>query len=116
MIKIQHYEFGKIIINENTYTTDIKIFSNKIKSNWWRKEGHKLFIEDIDDILENKPKILIIGCGANSMLKVDEHLKEYLRTNQIDSYIVDTYEAVKLFNELYPKFKDKLALCVHLTC
>ncbi|MEN3013070.1 MAG: MTH938/NDUFAF3 family protein [Endomicrobiia bacterium] len=116
MVKISHYEFGKIIINGKTYTTDIKIFNEKIISDWWRKEGHKLYKEDIKDILESEPEVLIIGCGANCVLEVSDELKEYLKQKNIKFYIANTYEAVKLFNNLYPNSPKKTALCVHLTC
>lgn len=116
MIKISNYEFGKITINGVVYTSDLKIFSNKIFPNWWRKEGHRLYIEDIKDILDINPQLLIIGCGANSMLDVDRNLVEYLKTQNINFYIVNTYEAVELFNKFYPKFLSKIAFCVHLTC
>lgn len=116
MINISDYEFGKITINGTVYTSDLKIFSNKIFPNWWRKEGHKLYIEDIKDILEENPHILIIGCGANSMLEVDKKLVEQLKNKNIKFYIVDTYKAVELFNRLYPNFNSKIALCIHLTC
>lgn len=116
MIKISNYEFGKITINDTVYTSDLKIFSNKILPNWWRKEGHTLYIEDIKDVLEANPSVLIIGCGANSMLEVDKNLTEYLKRHNIEFYIVNTYEAIKLFNKFYPEFRSKIALCIHLTC
>ncbi len=115
-IKIEHYEFGKIIINQKIYTSDIKIFAGKIIPNWWRKEGHCLCIEDIKDLLETNPQILIVGCGANSMMKVLPEVTDYCKQNNIQLYSLDTVSAVKKFNLLYPQKTKMLAGCFHLTC
>jgi len=54
---IESYSFGYIIINGNKYTSDVIVFPDKIKSNWWRKSGHLLLEEDISEILKFMPEI-----------------------------------------------------------
>lgn len=115
MTIIQHYEFGKIIIDGKIYTSDLKIISGKVVPNWWRKEGHKLYLEDIKDVINAHPKVLIIGCGANSVMEVSYEVVEYCRKNNIDIHILDSYSAVKLFNSISEK-KENIAFCIHLTC
>lgn len=115
-MKITHYEFGKIIIDNKIYTSDIKIVNDKIIPNWWRKEGHKLYLQDIEDIISAKPKILIVGCGANSVLEVSDEVKTFCGQQNIELYILNTYDAVKLFNKLYSDKKTTIAFCAHLTC
>jgi len=39
---IEHYSFGRIVIDGKEYTKDLIIYPDKIRANWWRKEGHKL--------------------------------------------------------------------------
>ncbi|MEN3046971.1 MAG: MTH938/NDUFAF3 family protein [Candidatus Hydrothermales bacterium] len=62
-MKIEKYEFGEIIIEGKKYTRDLIIFKDRISENWWRKEGHSLYMEDLKEVLEFKPEILIIGNG-----------------------------------------------------
>jgi hypothetical protein len=49
---IEKYSFGKIVVNGVTYTNDIKIVQGRVVSDWWRKKGHSVSIEDIQDILD----------------------------------------------------------------
>ncbi len=112
-MKIEHYEFGKIVINGKVYTGDLMIIGEKIVENWWREEGHLLQIHDIFEVFEYKPEILVIGTGANGFMKVSEDLIKKLNDEGIDYYILNTKEAVKKFNELKNK---KIAALFHLTC
>ncbi len=52
---IESYSFGQIIIDGKKYNSDLIIYKNDINSNWWRKEGHNLYIEDVQDIINKKP-------------------------------------------------------------
>ena len=115
---IEYYEFGKIIIDGKIYTSDIIICKDKILQNWWRKEGHNLCLDDIKDVIEkNKPKFLIIGCGANSVMSVLEEVKTYCIQNKIELYINNTYDAVNLYNRFVKENKHiECIFCVHLTC
>ncbi len=115
---IEHYEFGKIIINRKIYTSDIIICKDKVIANWWRKEGHNLCLDDIKDVVEKtKPKFLIIGCGANSVMNVSEEVKTYCSQNKIELYILNTYDAVSLYNKFVKENKHlETVFCCHLTC
>ena len=46
---IEKYSFGIIVVNGVTYTNDIKIAQGRVASDWWRKKGHSVDIEDIQD-------------------------------------------------------------------
>ena len=49
---ITEFSFGKIVVNGKTYTNDIKIVNGQVISEWWRKRGHRVAVEDITDVLE----------------------------------------------------------------
>ncbi|MCX7940313.1 MAG: MTH938/NDUFAF3 family protein [Endomicrobia bacterium] len=104
---INHYEFGKIEIDDKIYTSDLKIICGKIVPNWWRKEGHNLCLEDINDVLSYNPEKIIVGCGTSSAMKVENEVIQYCRKNNIDLLILDTYEAVSYFNKLTPLGKPR---------
>lgn len=70
---IEHYGFSEIIINGRKYIHDLIVFHNgRIKDRWWRLEGHWLSIRDIEDILKDKPEILVIGSGYNGLMMMDD--------------------------------------------
>jgi len=110
---IDAYTFGKITVDGKTYTNDIRIINNKVKPNWWRKEGHRLYIEDIQDILEKKPNTIIVGCGHDGVMKVDQRVRNYCRDNNIQLIELHTGDAVKRFNETT---EPGLVGIFHLTC
>jgi len=112
---IEKYSFGSIVVKGQTYKSDLKIIGGDVVSNWWRKEGHLLRIEDINDILKYKPEVLIVGTGFFGMMKIDEALKRFLEEKGIKLIAERTSKAVKTFNEVYGEF-TKVAGAFHLTC
>jgi hypothetical protein len=112
---IEKYSFGSIVVNGQTYKADLKIIGGNVVTNWWRKEGHRLRIEDINDILEYKPEVLIVGTGFFGMMKIDEALKKFLEENGIKVIAERTGKAVNAFNDAYREIK-KVAGAFHLTC
>lgn len=111
---INSYSFGDITINNQKFTKDLIIFSDHIASNWRRKTGHFLTEDDITEIIDYKPEVLIIGSGASGLMKVDDKLKEKLKTLEIEFVIKKTAEAVTEYNRIY---KDKkVVAALHLTC
>ena len=58
---IDSYGFGEIVVDGQRYTSDVIIYPDRVDSSWWRKEGHRLSIEDLEDIVKAKPETLIVG-------------------------------------------------------
>ena len=112
---IDDYSFGRIVINGKIYTSDVIIYPSAVRSNWWRKEGHRLYIEDIKEVLDYKPEILIIGTGAYSMMKISDDVKREIERYGIKVLIKDTSEACKEFNNMISRGINVVA-ALHLTC
>jgi len=111
---IDSYSFGTITIDGNKFTKDLIIFPYKINTNWRRKTSHLLSEADIAEILDYKPEVLIIGTGASGLMKVDDKVKDNLKTLGIEFIIKKNFEAVTEYNRIY---KDKKVVCaLHLTC
>ena len=97
-----------------TYTSDLIIYPDRVAPSWWRLKGHLLQIEDLKDILKEEPGILIIGTGAQGIMKVPERLKKQLEEKNIELYVEKTGKAVEIFNSA-DKSK-KIIGAFHLTC
>ncbi len=110
---LSDYGFGKIKVDGKSLKSDFKIFNGKIIENWWRKEGHKLYLEDIPEIHE-KPLKLIVGKGYFSMMKIDDQVIRFCEENGIELIAEKSKKAVEIFNE--EKEKEKVLFCIHLTC
>lgn len=112
---IDLYQFGQIVIDGKTYTSDCVIYSGKVHANWWRKEGHFLLAKDLEDVIAARPAVLIIGCGASGLMKVSKETQQYLEQNGIAFEAYNTSEAVERFNELAAEDSNTTA-AFHLTC
>jgi len=113
-MKVEHYTFGKIIIDGKSYTSDVIIYPDHIDSSWWRKEGHLLQVVDIKDVIRMKPQILVIGTGHSGAMIVPEETISYLESHSIEIHIARTDKAAELFNKFQEEKKSVAAL--HLTC
>lgn len=112
---IENYQFGKIVVAGNTYTSDIKIINGGVTPEWWRKSGHSVRIDDVNDLLEIKPKYLIIGKGKPGLMKADEQLRSRLQDLDIELIEEPTAKAAEIFNQLMGK-GETVAAGLHLTC
>lgn len=114
-MKIDGYSFGEISLAGKVYSSDLKILGEKIVPNWWRKQGHLLQLEDIEDILEFRPDVLVIASGAYGLMKVEAGVERCLRSRNIKYQVSSTPEACREFNHLLESGL-KVAGCFHLGC
>lgn len=112
---IQKYSFGSMTIQGDIYKADLKIIEGKVIPSWWRKEGHRLRLEDIQDVLDSSPEEFVIGTGFFGMMKVGDDLKELVMGKGIKLTVERTGKAVGAFNEAYAKGR-RVAGAFHLTC
>ena len=112
---ITDFAFGRIVVNGKTYSDDIKIVGGKVIADWWRKSGHRVDVEDVTDILESGPEIVIIGKGSPGLMKTSEHLRERLLDLNIRLIEKKTSKAIKVFNKLFQEGR-KVAAGFHITC
>jgi hypothetical protein len=80
---IDSYQFGSIVIDGISHSSDIIILGDTVQSNWWRKQGHLLSAEDIQSVIAAKPSTLIVGCGASGLMKVAEETQQLLQEHNI---------------------------------
>jgi hypothetical protein len=114
-MRISDYEFGRIAIADKTYTSDVIVVPEQVIDSWWRKEGHILQIEDLDDIVKAKPDILIIGTGYYGRMQVPDETKQYLEERGIKALQAKTRDAVTEFNQLQKEYA-RIVAALHLTC
>ncbi len=111
---IDSYEFGSIVIDGQTYRTDLLIWPGQFKTDWWRLEGHLLQLPDIFEALAAEPQVLVVGTGAYGNMQIDRELKAYLKEKGIDLVAQPTREACLTLNNLAGQ--RRLAAALHLTC
>lgn len=85
-----------------------------IYKNWWRKEGHKLHLDDLNWVLDKNPTVLIVGKGKYGVLSVTKEVKNELRSREIELIESKSDEACQIFNRRVDS--EDLAIAIHLTC
>ena len=111
---IEKYDFGQIVIDGKKYDKDLIVFPDRIKVGWWRKEGHRVHIEDVAEILEEKPEVLIIGKGYYGLMEVTPETEKRIRSEGIELIAEKTSKACEIFNAVSKSRRVVAAL--HLTC
>ncbi len=113
MPAIEEYRFGRIVVDGDEQTRDVIVLPDRIVRNWWRADGHKLVMSDLDDVLEELPEHLLVGTGAYGQLRPEPETLEQLRERGIEVEALPTAEAVRRYGELDPR---RTAAALHLTC
>lgn len=111
---IDHYEFGRFIVNGKEYKSNITIVEGEVKEHRYLP-GHDLLLEDIKPLVDAKPEYLIIGTGAYGVIKVKKEIIDYVKAKGIELIIMPTKEACAEFNRLI-KQNRKVAAFLHNTC
>ena len=114
-MQIDSYSFGSMTVDGRAYNSDLIIFPDKVKSNWWRKGGHSLAIDDLGEIIGYKPDLLIVGKGAAGAMEIPASTREFLKEQHTELIDKNTDEATRLFNEEVKKEKIVIG-AFHLTC
>jgi len=114
-MRIDSYSFGVMKVGGTEYTADLIVFPERIRSNWWRRQGHSLAVEDLDDVLDFKPDVLVIGKGASGLMEIPASTKKVLQEEGIEVIAENTGQAWGLFNEQIKKGR-KVVGAFHLTC
>ncbi|MEW6036351.1 MAG: Mth938-like domain-containing protein [Candidatus Micrarchaeota archaeon] len=110
---IESYSFGKLVIDGMEFRRDLIVFPDRLKADWWRKEGHKLQMADLAEVLAAKPRTLIVGTGHEGTMEVDEEVSEHCKSAGIKLIVCLTEEAVKRYNDMAGPGVIGL---FHLTC
>jgi hypothetical protein len=112
---IEQYSNGRMKINEISYDHDLKIIGGQVVAAWWRKSGHRVDADDLKDVLDSAPDIIVIGTGYAENMQVTQALISECSKRRITLIALATKDAVKAFNRLYSK-GERVAAAFHLTC
>ena len=112
--EIQELRFGRIVIDDVVYNRDVIIFPDRVLSNWRRRDGHKLALEDLVEVLEGNPETIILGRGAFGRMKVSDDIRELITERGIELVVFRTEGASKTYNEM--RERRRVIAALHLSC
>jgi hypothetical protein len=105
--RITHLSWGQIDVEMDDgvrHFKDVKLFPGGAREWNWRETGtdHVPGIQaaDVDELLEHGAKVIVLSKGQLERLQVQPETLEFLRGQQIPTHVLETNEAVRLYNEL----------------
>jgi hypothetical protein len=112
---INGFRFGAMVIDGTSYTSDLVIYPDgRIVDSWWRKNGHRLVVDDISELIQSSPEVIVVGTGVYGYMKPESGLIETLLQKDI-SFIADKNEqAIAHYNAMFDS--KRIGACFHLTC
>ena len=111
---VDSYQFGLIVVNGESYTSDVVIFPDMVKDNWRRKTSHQLHLDELSEAIAEMPEVLIVGTGAAGLVKVLPEVKQSLEALGIKLIAQPTDEACQMYNQLCQS--QRVVAALHLTC
>lgn len=101
-------------MDNETYTRDVIIFPDRVRAEWWRREGHELCIEDLGEVWPARPEVLVVGTGYYGRMVVLPEVEEEASRRGVRLLAAETKEACGLYNQL--RERSRVVAALHLTC
>jgi len=111
---IDEYKFGEIVVDGRVFTNDIIIYPDHVEPKWWRKQGHVVEPEDITDVFDLGPEIIVFGTGQPGLMQVSSGTMAEMKRLRIEAMIMPTEQACSEYNNIART--KKVVACLHLTC
>jgi hypothetical protein len=116
MARISDYSFGRVTVDGVEHTRDVIVLPERVVGEWWRRDGHSLVLSDLEDVVDELPEHLVVGCGADGRLEPDPGVVEQLAARGVRMEALPTADAVERYGELAARNPAAVAAALHLTC
>ena len=112
---IDDYDFGQIVIDGQTYQSDVLIYPDRVVADWWRVAGHELAVADLSRVLADPPQVLVVGTGRYGRMIVLPETKRALVKHNVRLIVQPTQEACQSYNQT-AEAGTRVIAALHLTC
>jgi len=112
--RIDSYRFGRLVVDGQSHTKDLIILPDKVIAGWWRKQGHTLLPDDLEEVLAARPDLLVVGLGAYQRMTVTAEAQQSLEQAGVELVAQSTKQACETYNQL--RGQRAIAAALHLTC
>lgn len=114
MHEVGAYSFGSVEIDGVVYRKDVIVLPDRVVSPWWRRRGHRLLPEDLEEVLAADPIVLVVGTGYFGRMRIDARVQHECRQRGIELLVDPTGKAIDRYTDLGRH--DHAVLAMHLTC
>jgi hypothetical protein len=78
MPRIERYRFGHVVVDGEEQTRDVIVLPERVLTDWWRADGHRLVLADLGEVIDELPERLVVGTGAYGQMRPDPEAVEQL--------------------------------------
>ena len=115
-MRIDAYSFGSIRVDGVDYSNDVIILPDGVRAPWWRAAGGHVYApEDLREVLDAAPEVVVLGTGNFGRVRVERATLEALSAAGSEVVVERTGQAVETFNRLADEGRG-VAAALHLTC
>jgi hypothetical protein len=114
-VRIGSFKFGSITIDKKKYDHDVIVtWHGKVKPADF-SERHLFGKEEMMELLFERPEVIVIGIGTESLVRVDPDVLEFAEQKNVQIIDRPTELAIDDFNELVREGRHVVAY-MHITC
>jgi hypothetical protein len=116
--KVTAIVWGQVDVEGLGRFKDVKLYPGGATEWDWRETGtrHVPGIQpaDVDELIANGAAVVVLSRGMDLQLQVPEATLEVLRNKGITAHVLETREAVRLYNDLAES--TRVGALLHSTC
>lgn len=109
--RINSYEKGSILIGNERFVSSVIISPSNIVNNWQPQKFIDIASHHLDQILEMKPEMILIGTGRQQHFLKSELLLNIIKLN-IGIEVMDTGAACRSYNILLQEGRNVAAALI----
>jgi hypothetical protein len=116
--KILDLSWGRMDVEGLGVGKDYKLYPGGGRAWDWTEAGTKhvpgIQPADVEELLANGATVIVLSRGMDQQLQVDPSTLRYLEERSVEVHVVETREAVKIYNDLADTVQ--VAGLFHSTC
>lgn len=116
--RITGFSWGRLDVDGDRSFKDAKLFPGGAREWNWRETGtaHDPGIQpaDVEELLEHGADVVVLSRGVMERLRICPETLEMLKNRGVAAHVLQTEEAVRLYNEL--QRKQRVGGLFHSTC
>ncbi len=117
--RVTHLSWGRLEIEgEDRAFKDAKLYPGGARDWDWNETGTRhepgIQLADVEELLAHGATVVVLSKGFHEQLRVMEETLRTLQNRGITLHVMDTEEAVRLYNEIGET--EKVGALMHSTC
>jgi hypothetical protein len=117
--RIKHLVWGKMEVEGLATARDVKLWPGGGRPWDWRETGTHhvpgIQVADLEELLDHGARIVVLSRGMDLVLPTCPETLEHLKALGIQSHVLETKEAARIYNEL-AKRGEAVGGLFHSTC